>query len=346
MAALYAATHHDDEDDDLQLSGPGPRDSATRNQLLQNGWRPYAVKIGSKWVSYKETPLFFVMGTIGAMKDRELYEKASPDDDTMLNGASLLLMRTLGMVVETTATKNLSDALDALTSTGGYGGEQTGADKFGRYLERTAAYSATGYVPGSGLLRQFSRDAQDFMDADKKEAKRGWEVLQQDLPIFRDGLRPALDALGEPMKVQADRLISGKPFHRDAQTQALWDVLSEKGVGIPVPNQRTTTIMAFQVAGEGKPPTSASNPADWKEGPMSDELFYEFLKIRGALMKKVLLANMDALKRLDHDELHKQLATLSKQANTAAKYQLVAAKQSTDLRFTFRELAPGAFPTK
>ncbi|TGE29797.1 hypothetical protein [Hymenobacter metallicola] len=338
LAGLYAATHREDDDDNLEISGPGPRDSAQRNQLLQNGWRPYAVKLGSKWVSYKESPLFFVLGVVGAMKDRELYEKANPEtDDSYVSGASLLVFRTMGMVVETTATKNISEALDALTSSGGYGGETSGLKKMQTYLERTLGYSVTGYVPASGLLRQFSRDLQDFTDTDKVEAKRAWEVVQQDLPVFRSGMRPALDALGEPMKVQSDRLTSGRPTHRDAATQRIWDVLTEKGVGIPVPNQRTTVAFTFQQA-EGQLPASAGVAGQWKEGPMSDETFYRFLELRGKVLKQILLQDIENFRSLNHDQAAKRMAAISKAATKRAKYAVVGAKMKDPDRIVFREM--------
>lgn len=336
LAALYAATHREDEEDNLQISGPGPRDVAQRNQLLQNGWRPYAVKVGETWVSYKESPLFFVLGAMGALKDRELYEKANPEkDDAYLSGASLLLMRTLAMVVETTATKNLSDALDALTSSNG--NEELPGQKLGRYLERTLGYSVTGYIPAAGLLRQFSRDVQDFTDADKMEAKGAWEAVQQDVPVFRSGLRPALDALGQPMKVQSDRLLSGKATHRDAATQALWDVLTEKGVGIPVPNQRTTTAFNFQEEGDGQLPGNPANPRHWKEGPMSDETFYKFLQLRGEIMRSILVPNAATFKDLTRKQAKDTMTKISQRATNLAKQRLHGAKQKDGDIIVFKE---------
>lgn len=344
-AALYALTHHDDPEDDWQISGPGPRDMAQRHQLLQQGWRPYAVKVdipylGERWVSYKESPLFFVIGTIGAIKDKEIYEKKKPDDDGLLDGASLLMFRTLGMVVETTATKNLSEFLDALTSSGNFGGEQAGLQSIGRYIGNTLGYSLTGYVPGSGLLRQISRDTQDFMDVDKVQAKRAWEVVQQDIPIFRSGLLPALDALGEPMKVQSDRLVSGRPTHRDAKTQELWDALTGKGVGIPVPNQRTTVAQQLQLEGDGKLPKDGNDQKQWSEvGPLPDKVFHEFLQIRGGIMKEQLLANLDVIKGMKPAELREEMAKLSKRATHEAKRRLVIAKLSDEVPVWFKDVS-------
>jgi len=315
MASLYAATHREDERDNLELSGPGPQDKNLREQLQQNGWLPYSVKVGEKWLSYKETPLFFVLGAIGALTDYERYEGARPDTDPSYpDKASVLLFQTMGLVVETTPTKGLADLLTALTSPAG--------KEMVPYLSRLATSAATGYVPASALLRQFSREVQAFSGADKKMATTAWQKIQQDLPVFRDKLRPALDALGEPVKVRTDRLLADKPTHRDQPTQQVWDMLLAKNVALPIPHQRTLVVPAWQEAQD----VPGKRVSEWKEGPPSDALYYQFLQVRGRLLKAALLAELPELKQATPPVARQRVQALAQEATRQAKYELAREK--------------------
>jgi hypothetical protein len=55
------------------LHGGGPRDPEKRQQLLENGWKPYSWQIGNTYISYVNTPMALAMGMIGSATDPARY---------------------------------------------------------------------------------------------------------------------------------------------------------------------------------------------------------------------------------------------------------------------------------
>ena len=68
------------------VTGGGPKDRATKELLMENGWRPYSIKVGDTWYSYAHMePVASLIGTLADMS--ELYS-ASVAEDTFEGGAS------------------------------------------------------------------------------------------------------------------------------------------------------------------------------------------------------------------------------------------------------------------
>ena len=61
------------------ISGGGPKDRAAKEFLMENGWRPYSVKIGDTWYSYAHMePVASLIGTLADMS--ELYSASLADE--------------------------------------------------------------------------------------------------------------------------------------------------------------------------------------------------------------------------------------------------------------------------
>lgn len=62
-----------EEESEFDISGSGPKDAAHRNQLLDAGWIPNAIKLGGTRISYANTPLAMPLSIAGNVTDAYRY---------------------------------------------------------------------------------------------------------------------------------------------------------------------------------------------------------------------------------------------------------------------------------
>jgi hypothetical protein len=78
MSALLLKTLKDDKAVDVTASGPD--NAAQKAQLMAAGWRPYSIKVGGKYVSYRDTPLLVPLAIVGHVADAVRYKKGAADE--------------------------------------------------------------------------------------------------------------------------------------------------------------------------------------------------------------------------------------------------------------------------
>jgi hypothetical protein len=183
LALSLGRKDEDDETVDFMLYGSGPKDKAKREQMPR-GWRPYTLKVGDTYYSYAETPLNFVMGALGGWMDSTRYEGKTKTDEERAYLALLSAMRAMS------SQGVLSSVADFLKVATG----ETPPNS----LKKTAVAPVKGFIGAQGLLR----DTSTLWDDNKIDDASIYASLVKDLPYFKSvGTRPALNAFGEPVKV-------------------------------------------------------------------------------------------------------------------------------------------------
>lgn len=159
-----------------KISGGRPPDDAKARLLYADGWQPYSVKIGDRWISYSRLdPLSTTLGVAAdmatlpdAMSDRQADDKA-----TMLT-ASIM-----GNLSNKTWLSGMSDFVSALDDPG---------RNAGNWLERLASSFAVPAVV-AGAARQ--------IDPIARQRNSIGEAIQARIPFMSDDLLPRRDVFGE-----------------------------------------------------------------------------------------------------------------------------------------------------
>lgn len=304
--AAYALSNNRDENDEplLEITGAGTGIPQKDAQLRADGWQQYSVRVRGtdRWVSYANTPIGTMLSVVGNINDGQKYRGEDMADDGALQSAYLNAFRALQFTKDMTALKGAADFLSAVDS--------RNPGDIGRWVQRLSAGTVKGYVPWSGLLTQVAKDGERLAGENRKQARSFGQMLYQDIPVARNGINDAIDALGDPIKIDTDRLFSDPP-HRDEQTQRVWDWLNKNGLFISVPNRNSGGALVVR-AHEGK------------ETPMSEDEYYSFMKHRGDNLKAILSGNMAAFERLDGAQARKALDEITTAATELAKAQTFA----------------------
>lgn len=201
-AAAMARKDESDEDVWFMIYGMGPRDPNRRAQMPK-GWRPYSIKIGGQYISFAESPLGMALAGVAGWVDAERYGSSSKTGAERLQ---LLMQNSLGSFSRQGVLSSMADTMDLLTG-----------DISTNKLRGTALRSVTGLIPGQGLLR----DASTLFDDRKISDDSVYAALAKDVPYFRGlGTRPALNAFGEPVKLEGlpivRRFVTGQRTDVDA----------------------------------------------------------------------------------------------------------------------------------
>lgn len=213
LASLVAAGWDSDEPErQFDISGPGPGGTATQ-QLLATGWKPWSVKVGSRWVPYTETPLAIAFGSLGTYLDALRYGKLK-DRGTLAHVA----FAARGMAAVALNRSMLQGLADVITSLRKQGAERDDA------LMRTLA-RPVGTVVSSRLVAQIDR----MLDPTVRDASTPAAAILSQLPAARRWGKPALNVWGEPIESGPwERFVSPMKDDRLAR------VLAEKAAWIPM----------------------------------------------------------------------------------------------------------------
>lgn len=298
MSAAFAASNSDDGEPQLEITGAGTGNPSKDAQLRADGWQPYSFKVSGTWYSYANTPVGAMLAVVGNVNDGQKYRgELLSDDDGALNSLYLGAWRAMQFTKDMTALKSATDFLTALSS--------RNAVDLTNYGQRLAVGTVKGFAPFSSFATQIFKDYEMLKEQPRKQGRSFGQMLAQDIPIARDSFNNALDALGDPLPVDTDRLFSAPP-HREESTQRVWNWLNKNNLFISVPNRNSGGALVLR-AHEGK------------EDAMTDDEYYKFMQYRGAEIKMLLLANMDKLEKLDPKAAKDVLAEIAEGASERAK---------------------------
>lgn len=221
MAAIATAALDDDDDDRrFDISGKGPEDFPKRQQLEATGWRPYSMKIGDQWISYRDTVMLIPLALVGAYVDAARYSTMVEESlGKRLTNAAAKAPRA---IFETSMLQGLGELLDVMRG-------ESSAARIEAFLSRVAV-TAQPYVPGTAMLSAIDRT----LFPEQREADAPGGALTAAAPFVRNIGSQRFDVLGEPVKRSPwDRFSSAET------NDPLREVLRDKGVFISMPSRST-----------------------------------------------------------------------------------------------------------
>lgn len=171
MAADYA--------DRGLITGQGPKEAGKREAMMRQGWQPYSIRVGDKWVAYdRADPYGLLFGFAADMADT--VNRMEVDGDK-LDEASELLAAGITAIASTTVNKTYLRGLADLMWTI----EDPNRKAFG-YVGSTMG----SFVPaGVAAMKSIG-------DPVLRENFKAWDYVQGRLPGWSEGMEPARDLWG------------------------------------------------------------------------------------------------------------------------------------------------------
>jgi hypothetical protein len=222
----------DDDEDDRTIDITGSFKGLTpekRKQLLAEGRKPYSVRVGDKYYSYRQFGFGSILGVIGELRDRQLFEREKWDQEAIYQKWADAAAAGLLVVTDSTAISGLTEFLGA-SNAYKYDSQEIIEKRLPRYFSRLAG----SFVPN--LLKEV--DA--WSEPSIFKAQTGGEYFVQQVPFLRRtvGPGPVLNVLGEPVAIERypwSRWITARKD--DAAWQTL-GTLASKGVFLPTIGKR------------------------------------------------------------------------------------------------------------
>jgi hypothetical protein len=175
-----------------QLTGSGPTDLANRKGWSDQGYQPYSVRLGDKWVDYSRYDLpGATLGIAANLYDSTVYH--SQQDP----GYEARVVGSIGALAQYFKDKA---ALQGISSMMNFGANPNTDETF---LNRTLNSTVTrSLVPN--FVTQLGRNTTDDT---KRSATSVSEALMNSLPMASRELDPTRNVLGEPLHVPRDSLL-------------------------------------------------------------------------------------------------------------------------------------------
>lgn len=222
---------------DGQISGIGPDDPEKRQQLRDQGWQPYSIKLGDTWVSYANWgPVAVPLAMAAAYAENQQYKKAdAKPEDQMFDMAKRVAM----LVTEQTFLQGIGNVMNAFEDPQ-------------RYLPQFLAGQVTSLIPYGSALNTVGQSQDDVARRPDRASQVGvaenlTQTVEGRVPINpltpdRSDVPVAQDVLGRPTPNQQQGPIGYQPFR----------ISQER----PDP-----VIRAFQTAGVdiGRPPSDVTD---------------------------------------------------------------------------------------
>jgi hypothetical protein len=229
-AALFLGDDDKEEDRDIDITGSFKSlDPNKRKQLLSEGRQPYSIRVGDTYVSYRQLGFGGLLGAIGELRDRQLFEPEKWNEEGIIAKVQDAATAGLFIVKDSSAISGLTEFL-GFANAYKYDTNEVIEKSMPRYLARLGG----SFVPN--ILKEV--DAWSDPSIFKAEpGGLGHEYFLQQVPYARRdiGPGPILNVLGEPVRVER------YPYSRwitQRSEDPAWNTLGQlasKGVFMPVP---------------------------------------------------------------------------------------------------------------
>lgn len=272
MAAVFLMDDPDDEDNWFEITANGYGDQQKNYELERSGWRPWSIRIGDKWMSYKNTPLAFVFAPVGYLKDAQRYTKDSDAGEK----AAIMALGSFKFLMEQSTLSSLSDFFSIF-----------GSDDISRYESAFKKGQKLAENVGKSVIipnavTQTSRAVQDIADLPMKKANNFVDNIIRDLPVLRDNLNNMYDAFGDPVvPKQLEKLTPFNVSDVDKDDTVLFKFLKENQATIGRPSKNT-----LKPNGQG----------------MTEEEYDKFALLAGQMTKKALEEELSNLQQLETEQ--------------------------------------------
>jgi hypothetical protein len=108
---------------DGRISGSGPSNTAEKDALYREGWQPYSIKIGDKWIAYNRIdPFSQWFQSAGAIADAfQEYQKGDKETKDMYKMVGSAIWSNAKSILDKTYVKGLNDVVNAIEDPKRYG---------------------------------------------------------------------------------------------------------------------------------------------------------------------------------------------------------------------------------
>lgn len=235
LAAAAAAVFLGDDDDDdekkraIDLTGSfRSLPTSKKNQLLSEGRHPYSIRVGDTYISYRQLPIAGILGTIGEMRDRQLFDRENWKQDgvaaQLANGAiaGMFIVRDSSSLVGLTDLIGFANVYKVDT-------EQIISKSIPRFVARLAG----------SLIPNIAKEVDAWTDPSIYRPNSGWEYFLSNVPWARRTLEggPARNIFGEPVKVEKMPWSRWVRVRDTSQDWATVGALASRGVFLPMPGE-------------------------------------------------------------------------------------------------------------
>ena len=226
--ALFLGDDDNEEDRNIDITGSyRSLDPDKKRQLLAQGRQPYSIRIGDKFISYRQMPFAMGLAAIGELRDHQLHSPKDWNRDAILGKFKDAAQAGMFVLTDSPAISAFTE-LVGMTNAYKYNAD----DLVNKDLSRWAGRLAGSFIPN--ILKQVDT----YFDPQYYQAKLGSEYFLQQVPMLRRdiGAGPMVNVLGEPVEMMKH------PFSRWIKTRKddpAWNTLatlSERGVFLPTPS--------------------------------------------------------------------------------------------------------------
>lgn len=165
-------------------SGPSGEDSATRESLSRQGWKPYSVNVGGRWWSYdKADPFGMTMGFAASIaetvKKGELDEN---DVDEWQEVTAMAIAAVSQVAISKTYLEGFSKFIEVMSDPK-------------RHSERYVDDLFASFLPATSL----NASVKNMIDPVQREANTPWEAVKARIALLSESLPPRRDLWGKEM---------------------------------------------------------------------------------------------------------------------------------------------------
>jgi hypothetical protein len=265
-ALLYLLWPEDDDEQKTELTrlhAGGPSNPEARRALEKTGWKPWSLQVGGKYYPFRYLPIGVGLASVAEMHDHARYKER--DDESAIKRIAYAANAVGAATLDASFLSGLSDFMGAV----GQRDADARATALNRFLQRT--FNVGTLLPFSNLVNNLTTDLDNF-DRDRNGAMA---FLASQVPVSQLRGKPAIDIFGDEVQNRAFEAFVGRA-KADGPEERLYRLMVEK-------NAFPSGLRQYQ-------------------GKMEPEQFYEFQRIRGQVLKQLMLrgeANLRSAKTED-----------------------------------------------
>lgn len=199
------------------ITGGGPSDSKLQANLRRQGWQPYSIKVGDKYVQYgRLEPLGMLFGMAADMSEISglAGEELAPEIDSL---ASAIVMSIGKNVTSKTWLRGVSEAIEAMEDPDRYGN---------RYVQNYA----------SSLIPTGVAQVERSINPEVEAVYSMTDALKKRIPGLSDSMPKRRDLWGEPVTTQVSR---GERSWAETAFSAISPIYVSEGKDSPIDKELT-----------------------------------------------------------------------------------------------------------
>lgn len=278
-AAMGLFLDDDDDDRPFEISGTWfGLSPAKKSQLMSTGERPLSLRVGDKWISFKNTPFASALAFVGNLRDKQRFRGDQFSEESAMERLVNAWLLGALYIKDVSAMSQLSTILGAAATD-----TRDELEDANKKLASTLGNTLAGFVPGVSLLREIDT----ITHGEVYRPNGGMEAWLRNIPFARRtiGTGPAVNALGDDIEAPRmpwGRWISEQPDDAEWSTVAR---LANRGVFLPVPG-KTALIVG----------------RDGARRQMTAAEYAQYAREAGKLWREEIRSARDFLRSADADE--------------------------------------------